>query len=918
MSCLTFLSGKLTMMKLSILLLAAFFSALRVQAQGVQKWEHYSNSNTPECLIQDGQFLWVGTDGGLIKFDKNVDTFAIFNPQNSGLTITSVLSLTRGSDGSIWVGTRGGGLASLVNGVWSTYTTSNSRLPSDWVAALAADSAGRMWIGTNGGLAKIDKGIWTIYTTANTQFLSSAIYALATDPQSNVWISTNSYPQVAGKSSLLKFDGNATWELHDATTDIGFDDRTNVSTMLVAKNGDLWIGMEGYLDHIHNNVWDSRDAVPEYNGSLSNHVRGLAEDASGGIWISDAYGAARFDGTKWTDTFKIESQTFPYLRSNGVVFDRGDLWFISSNMDAQDGNGIARFRQGKWMRFDSLSNCPLDANWLTSMTIDSKGRYWFGERLQSKVSMFDGHTWTHFDDLTQGAYSMSMCADSAGNVYIGTGYSSSGNSWNGLIKFDGVTPQYFDLNKLINHSNVVSALAYDKRGVLWIGTQWQGNSGLQSGLVRYDGTTWSEYPYSPTTLPEGEVSSLAVDTLGGVWAATWYGGIAHFDGINKWSVYHPSNSLIPSDQVFKVDQAQNGDIWIATLSGAAKWNGATWAPFTTGNSGIIDNLATCGIDSKGNVWFGAFNGTGGVGGACQFDGTNWTMFTPVNSSIGSNLLENIMGGINGDVWFETYDIGIVRYNPQGFQSPCLNQVAHLSIIENPQIAGLAAPTNGVIRSVVTLKDSVPQSLGLSVVSLTVKYDERMLTRKNVSALNGWKIDQMKDGAAGLDLVLSSSPHNVRTGEAIVAIDLQVFVGVVSTSAVQLLDTRFNPADPKFENCTLASIAQDSLIISLGNACGDSVIRASLDHTPLLQLLGANPDPVVSSNASITLTLNAARGTTATVNITSLSGATISTQTIALVQGKSSYPINLSGFASGGYVIEVTAGASRVSRKFAVE
>jgi ligand-binding sensor domain-containing protein len=903
-------------MKSFIFVLATLFVVSGLYAQSVQTWQHYSDSNTPECLIQDGPFLWVGTDGGLIKFDKSVDTFAIFNPQNSGLSINSVVSLTRGKDGSIWAGTRGGGLASLQGGVWSTYTTKNSQLPSDWVSALAADSLGRIWVGTNGGLVKIENGIWTIYSTANTQFLSNAIDALATDPQSNVWISTTDYHQVAGKYSLLKFDGASAWEFHDAITDQGFDVNSNISSLLIAKNGDLWLGMEGYLDHIHNRVWDSRDVVPEYNGAAYDYVRGLAEDNAGGIWVSTQYGAGRFDGTKWTDTLKIETNTFPYLRSDGVVFDHGDVWFISSNMDPQDGNGLALLRNGKWSRFDSLSNCPLTENWLTAMTIDSKGRYWFGERNLSRVSMFDGKSWTYFDGITQGAYTMSMCADSSGNVYIGTGYSSTTSTWVGLIKFDGVTPQYLDLNALIHHSNVISALAYNKQGVLWIGTQYQGNSLLPSGLVKYDGTNFTQYDYSPTTLPEGEVSSLVVDPKGGVWVATWYGGIAHFDGASTWVDYHAANSAIPSDQVFKVDKAQNGDIWIATLSGAAKWNGTSWRAFTTGNSGIIANLATCGVDSKGNVWFGAFNGSGGLGGATEFDGTNWTTFTPANSAIGSNLMENIMGGRNGDVWFETYDIGIIRYNPDGFKSPCLSKMARLSLTDNASQTSIQLNAGDTVRSVVAFMDSVLKSYGLTTVQVTLSYDSRMLTKESVRGLNGWTVVQEQDGANSITLTMTAAVHDGAGGEQIAEVDFKSFIGTSATAIASLTDTRFNPADSNFENCTLASIANDSLVISLTTACGNTTLKNTLNNQPLLQLVGINPDPA-STNGLITVSLAATGAMHSGYRITSAAGIEVGRGNMDIVSGLTSYAIQLPKVSEGVYFLTINAGADRLSEKFAV-
>jgi ligand-binding sensor domain-containing protein len=470
---------------------------------------------------------------------------------------------------------------------------------------------------------------------------------------------------------------------------------------------------------------------------------------------------------------------------------------------------------------------------------------------------------------------MSLCADSAGSVYIGT-------CRNGVVKFDGTTKTTYDLTKLINHSNVVSALAYDsQRNILWIGTQWQGSSGLQSGVVKFDGTNWTEYNWSTSPLPEAEISSLATDGNGGVWITTWYDGVAHFDGGSKWDVYHPTNSPLPSDRAWKVDRAQNGDIWVATETGAAKWDGLKWTPFTTANSGIIDNLATVGVDSKGDIWFGSFNGTG-VGGACEFDGTKWTPFTTTTSPIGSNLLENIIGGRNGDVWFETYD--------------------------------------GVLRSIVATVDSIPKSLGLTTITLTVNYDEQMLTLRKVVGLNGWTLRKSTPLPNGLSLMLTTSAHDSPAGEQIAAVEFIAFIGRVSKSDLRLSDTHFNPADSNYERCTLASFTADSLQVALENACGNTTLQTFLNKQPLIDILSVSPNPVSVSGSTSMISLNLflSQDIHATISITDLTGKSAFESSSDMKAGESVIQLSVSGLSEGAYLVTVANGATQVSRKIMVQ
>jgi hypothetical protein len=644
----------------------------------------------------------------------------------------------------------------------------------------------------------------------------------------------------------------------------------------------------------------------------------------GAIWASDGYGAGRFDGNRWTDTLMIEMGTFPYLRSAALVIDSSRIWFTSYGSDNGGKiGGVAKLEKGVWAEHDSLSNCSIDNNWLVAMTIDHQGRFWCGERVvgASRVSMFDGKTWTGYDDLTgpdalsngQGAFVMSLCADSAGSVYIGT-------CRNGVVKFDGTTKTTYDLTKLINHSNVVSALAYDsQRNILWIGTQWQGSSGLQSGVVKFDGTNWTEYNWSTSPLPEAEISSLATDGNGGVWITTWYDGVAHFDGGSKWDVYHPTNSPLPSDRAWKVDRAQNGDIWVATETGAAKWDGLKWTPFTTANSGIIDNLATVGVDSKGDIWFGSFNGTG-VGGACEFDGTKWTPFTTTTSPIGSNLLENIIGGRNGDVWFETYDAGVVRYNPLGINAPCLIQSARVAITDSSRKKATTVAAGGVLRSIVATVDSIPKSLGLTTITLTVNYDEQMLTLRKVVGLNGWTLRKSTPLPNGLSLMLTTSAHDSPAGEQIAAVEFIAFIGRVSKSDLRLSDTHFNPADSNYERCTLASFTADSLQVALENACGNTTLQTFLNKQPLIDILSVSPNPVSVSGSTSMISLNLflSQDIHATISITDLTGKSAFESSSDMKAGESVIQLSVSGLSEGAYLVTVANGATQVSRKIMVQ
>ena len=93
---------------------------------------------------RDGS-LWVGTQGGLARFDGVGFTRA---PELIGV---DVRALYEDPDGGLWVGTEGRGLFRYQAGRAAPVGETRS-LPSRAVFAVLRDRAGTLWVGTGGGL----------------------------------------------------------------------------------------------------------------------------------------------------------------------------------------------------------------------------------------------------------------------------------------------------------------------------------------------------------------------------------------------------------------------------------------------------------------------------------------------------------------------------------------------------------------------------------------------------------------------------------------------------------------------------------------------------------------------------------------------------------------------------------------------
>lgn len=162
------------------------------------------NSNYIFCLKEDskGQ-IWIGMNGEGVNVLKDGKVVMKFTPRprpDAGNEVMLpmngyVRAIEEDTAGNIWIGSHGGGVNVYhpQTKQWTTYTQSNSRLPSDKVQVILRDSHGRMWVGTFGeGLSLYDPVQKTFITYSEKDGLqNTTMYQVVEDFNGLMWLSTN-------------------------------------------------------------------------------------------------------------------------------------------------------------------------------------------------------------------------------------------------------------------------------------------------------------------------------------------------------------------------------------------------------------------------------------------------------------------------------------------------------------------------------------------------------------------------------------------------------------------------------------------------------------------------------------------------------------------------------------------------------
>ncbi len=141
-----------------------------------KKFENYLNdpgnpfsisANYIYTLFEDPadsrKVLWIGTDNGLNRYDREQDRFIRYYNipgDSTSLSNNRVIAITKSRDGSLWIGTRGGGLSQMIRPQkdqdtsvyfkqYTPVTSDTNSISNGFIRRILEDRYGNIWVSTS-------------------------------------------------------------------------------------------------------------------------------------------------------------------------------------------------------------------------------------------------------------------------------------------------------------------------------------------------------------------------------------------------------------------------------------------------------------------------------------------------------------------------------------------------------------------------------------------------------------------------------------------------------------------------------------------------------------------------------------------------------------------------------------------------
>ncbi|QNP41506.1 EAL domain-containing protein [Lysobacter solisilvae (ex Woo and Kim 2020)] len=471
--------------------------------------------NTVNAMVQDAQgFVWVGTQGGLHRYDGQRYVQYRHDPRDpASLPDSYVTALAAEGDRALWVGSYSQYVSrlDLATGGIRRYEVADGEQAQRQVGALLPH-AGKLWVGTLAGLERLD-------------------------------------PATGTRDRVITLDPKTlrTWPRQ---------------SLVAGRDGDLWYGTPTGLYRI-----GPRGGVERLRPSLS--VRALAFDHRGQLWIGTPQGLFRLasDGRSLLQTWPAAGAPEVEVRAIAEAPDHR-LWLSLSKQ------GVLRFdpATGRSLQLreqpGTTSGLPEDG--ISTLMVDRGGMLWLGGQFRG-VTVTDplGTRFTYVLNLDGGGPHNPATDDSVRAI----AQDASGALWLGtddarLLRYDATTDRFDDFSPRLPAAEGqakprIMALVRNPDGNLWVATE--------RGLLRLDPRRGEITPVALGSYSNNSIRSLMLARNGALWIGTGANGALRYSPADGEVLHYGFRENDPHQlshpAVHAMLEDRRGRIWLGTGDG---------------------------------------------------------------------------------------------------------------------------------------------------------------------------------------------------------------------------------------------------------------------------------------------------------------------------------------------------------------
>ncbi|MEM1241369.1 MAG: EAL domain-containing protein [Cyanobacteria bacterium P01_H01_bin.26] len=529
---------------------------------------------------------------------------------------------------------------------------------------------------------------------------SSYVQDITQDQNGFLWIATS--------NGLNRYDGYRFETFTHQTNDSSSLGSNKIESLLIARDGTLWVG------GLELNKFDAAtQTFVRFAVSNDRAIWNIYEDRQGLLWFSGPrLGLRAFDPQtgKLVHHFVHNPANPRTIPSNDIYAisedNRGNLWLAAEA-------GITMFSPKAQTFAQYALPSDLSQHQIRDLEVTSNGQVWTAT--SSGVTVFDPDeaTWQHYRHLPEQPQSLttddtwSVYQDSQDNIWIGTGKQ-------GLERFmpETQTFEHFPA-KAENPSAIPSGsivnIHEDDSGTLWLSIPNFGISQFKPNGSRF--RLYRHNKQREDSLGFDNLQDLHESSDGTIWLATDGGGLDRFNPETEVFVHYrhdPENpNSLSSDAVIAIDEDSQGNFWVGTWAGGLNQFNVQTQTFKhyrhnpdQPNGLASDNITRVFIDNQDHIWLSTWGK-----GVQRFnpDTQTYVSFSPKLSKTGIKIANRYVNDIHqssdGSMWLGGHD-GLEKINPatgevQQFEINRHNDI--FDIYEDSQGLLWLATADGLVR-----------------------------------------------------------------------------------------------------------------------------------------------------------------------------------------------------------------------------